>query len=232
MGVVAVALELEHAVDEMLEHARAGDGAVLGHVADEDRGDVLLLRDPEQAAGGLADLADRAGRRAHVGGVERLDRVDHADVGLLALERRADGIELGLGEDLDVLGAAEPRRAELHLRGRLLAGDEERTAAAGGDRAEGAEEQGRLADAGLAADEHEARGDEPAAEDAVELGHAGRDPLRLLGVDVDEAEQRLRGRGRLQRGRRLLDERAERVAAGALAEPAARRSSRTRCRRS
>ena len=34
---VAVALELEHAVDEVLEHARAGDGAVLRHVADEER---------------------------------------------------------------------------------------------------------------------------------------------------------------------------------------------------
>ena len=192
MRVIAVALELEHAVDQVLEHARACDCAVLGHVADEDGGDVLLLRDPEQAAGGLADLADRAGRRAHVGGIESLDRVDHADVGPLALEGGADGIELGLGEDLDVLGAAEPRRAQLHLRGRLLAGDEERTAAAGGDRTEGAEEQGRLADAGLAADEDEAGRDEPAAEDAVELGHAGRDPLRLLGVDVDEAEERLR----------------------------------------
>ena len=67
VGVVAVALELEHAVDEMLEHARARDGAVLRHVADEDRRDAVLLRDAEQAAGRLAHLADRAGRGAHVG---------------------------------------------------------------------------------------------------------------------------------------------------------------------
>ena len=64
MGVVAVALELEHAVDEVLEHARAGDGAVLGHVADEDRGDAVLLRDAQQPARGLADLADRARARS------------------------------------------------------------------------------------------------------------------------------------------------------------------------
>ena len=37
MRVVAVAFELEDAVDEVLEHARAGDGAVFRHVADEDR---------------------------------------------------------------------------------------------------------------------------------------------------------------------------------------------------
>src|SRR4029450_13737692 len=35
MRVVAIALELEHAVDQVLEDARAGDGAVLGDVTDE-----------------------------------------------------------------------------------------------------------------------------------------------------------------------------------------------------
>ena len=98
---VAVALELEHAVDEVLEHARAGDRAVLRHVADEEDRDAVLLRDPQQARGRLAHLGDRAGRRAELGRVERLHRVDHADVGPLALERRADRLELGLGEDLD-----------------------------------------------------------------------------------------------------------------------------------
>ena len=50
MLVVAVALELEHAVDEVLEHARAGDRPVLRHVADEDRGDARLLRHAQQPA--------------------------------------------------------------------------------------------------------------------------------------------------------------------------------------
>ena len=43
MLVVAVALELQHAVDEVLEHARACDRPVLGHVADEDRRDAASL---------------------------------------------------------------------------------------------------------------------------------------------------------------------------------------------
>ena len=116
VGAVAVALELEDAVDEVLEHARAGDRAVLRHVADEEDGDAGLLRDAQQSRRRLAHLRDRAGRGAEVGGVERLDGVDHADVRPLALERRADGLELGLGEDLDPLGAAEPGGAQLHLR--------------------------------------------------------------------------------------------------------------------
>ncbi len=129
MRVVAVALELEHAVDEVLEHARAGHRAVLRHVPDEDRRDALLLGDAEQPPGRLPHLCDRAGRRAELGRVERLHRVDHADVGPLLLERRADGLELGLGEDLDLLAAPETVGAELDLRHRLLARDEERPAA-------------------------------------------------------------------------------------------------------
>ena len=48
MRVVAVAFELQDAVDEMLEHARAGDRAVLGHVPDEDGRDAELLRRAHQ----------------------------------------------------------------------------------------------------------------------------------------------------------------------------------------
>ena len=40
---VALALELEHDVDEVLEHPRAGDGAVLGDVPDEHGRDAALL---------------------------------------------------------------------------------------------------------------------------------------------------------------------------------------------
>ena len=191
MRAIAVALELEHAVDEVLEHARAGDGAVLRHVADEEDGDAVLLRDAQEPRCGFAHLRHRAGGRAELRRVERLHRVDHADVRPLALERRADRLELGLGEHGDRLGAAEPGRAELHLRRRLLAGDEQRLPV-GAHRAQRHQQQRRLADAGLAADQHERRGNEPAAEHAVELRHAGRDPLGFLRLDVDEAQQRPR----------------------------------------
>ena len=89
MRVVAVALELQHAVDEMLEHAWARDRAVLRHVPDEDRRDAELLRRAHQPRRSLAHLRNRAGRRADLGRIQRLHRVDHADVGPLRLERRA-----------------------------------------------------------------------------------------------------------------------------------------------
>src|SRR5438445_12711741 len=121
MRVVAVTLELEDAVDQMLEHARTRNGAVLRHVPDEDRRDAVLLRDAQQACGCFADLTDGTWSASELSRVEGLDRVDDTDVRPLALEGRADRFQLGLGQDLDLLGATEPRGAELYLGGRLLA---------------------------------------------------------------------------------------------------------------
>src|SRR6476619_6286485 len=74
--VIPVALELQDAVDEVLEHARAGDRAVLRHVADEDRRDAQLLRRAHQAPGGLTHLRDRAGRRPDLRRIQGLHGVD------------------------------------------------------------------------------------------------------------------------------------------------------------
>ena len=102
------------------------------------------------------------------------------------LERRAHGLELGLRQDLDLLGAAEPVGAKLDLGDRLLAGDEERTPAARDDVAERSQQQRRLADTRLPADEHERGRHETAAEHPVELGHACADPRRLLDTDIGQ----------------------------------------------
>ena len=46
---VPVALEVQHHVDQVLEHPRPGDAAVLGDVADQHAGDVPLLGDRRSA---------------------------------------------------------------------------------------------------------------------------------------------------------------------------------------
>ena len=122
---VAVALELEDAVDEVLEHARPGDRAVLRHMPDEDSRDAGSFATRISRAAASRTCATDPGP-SRLAGVERLHRVDHADVGPLVLERRADDVEIGLGQNLDQ--SAPPSRvgAQLHLRGRLLAGDEQR----------------------------------------------------------------------------------------------------------
>ena len=221
--VVAIALELEHAVDEMLEDTRSGDRAVLRHVTDQDRRHARLLRDAEKPPGGLANLRDGSRSRAERGGVERLHRIDDAYVGTLRFERRADRVELGLGEDVDRLGAAEPRGAERDLRCGLLARDEECATAATRDRPERGEQERRLSDAGLTADEHQRSGNEPTPQDPVELRDSGRDAIRILDAhrpDGDGLQGACRDTFR-RRAMQLLDQAPEDTAARALAEPAA-----------
>ena len=73
--VAALALEVEHGVDHVLDDARAGDLAVLGDVADEDDRGAAALGEGDELVGGGADLGDRAGGAVDVVGPEGLDRV-------------------------------------------------------------------------------------------------------------------------------------------------------------
>ena len=141
-------------------------------MADEHRRHPALLRDPEEPRRRLPHLCDRARRGSELAGVKGLHGVDHADGWPVALEGRADGLELGLREDGHVVGAAEPVRPQTDLGDRFLAGNEQCGSAGAGDRAERREQQRRLANTWLAADEDERRGNETAAEDTVELGHS------------------------------------------------------------
>src|SRR5262249_58027289 len=130
----------------------------------------------------------------------------------------------GLRGGADPFGAAKPGRAGGALRRRLLTRYQEGGPAAARDRAERGEQQRRLADPGLSADQHERRGDEPAPEDAIQLRDSRGDPLGLLDTHGRERDWLRRARNRIRLGPvELLDERAESAAARALPEPAARR---------
>ena len=153
--------------------------------------------------------------------MQRLHGVDHAHVGALLLERRADGVEIRLRQDADRLGPAQACGSERDLGRGLLPGHEQCASPGPSDRAQRAQEERGLADPRLAADEDERGGHEPSSEHAVELGNSGRDPLPFARRDVAERRRRPRSRrGRLLRGVQLLGERAESAAAGALPEPA------------
>ena len=68
----------------MFQHAGAGDGAFLGHVADQEDRDVAALGRVHQAHGTLAQLADAAGSRLQLIHIDCLDGVDDRQ---LRLER-------------------------------------------------------------------------------------------------------------------------------------------------
>src|SRR5205085_5454810 len=147
---------------------------------------------------------------------------DHTHCGPLALERRADDVELRLRENRDIPCATESLGPQFDLCDRLLTGDEQGMSS-GAHGGKSGQQERRLADTGLAADEHERRRHEAAAEHAVELLDAGGDPLGLLDLDVDEAQERFRSRSMTQARSALFDECPKRAAARAAPEPAGRR---------
>ncbi len=63
-GVVTLALEGDHGVDEMLEHPRPGEIAFLGDVSDEHDREITPFRLGHESLRDRSDLGDRAsGRR-------------------------------------------------------------------------------------------------------------------------------------------------------------------------
>ena len=108
--VVAVALEVQHRVDHVLEHARPGDRTVLGDVTDDERRDAEVLGDAHQPRRARAHLADAAGRTGELGVERGLDRVDDEHAGLALAHRRLDARDVELGQQRDAL-ATPPRAA-------------------------------------------------------------------------------------------------------------------------
>ena len=85
--MMAFAFERQHGVDDVLEHPRPGQRALLGDVPDEHDRQVALLGDGHQLVGAAAHLDDRPGRRAERRLVHGLDRVDDDDRRLDLVDR-------------------------------------------------------------------------------------------------------------------------------------------------
>ena len=176
-AVAALAFEVKHGVDHVLEQARSGDGAVFGHVADQKSRQAGFFGKHDDRAGCFPHLGDAAGRRRNRRRENRLHRVDHEQAGFDFFDMIENALERSLAQD-EQIGRldAEPLGAHFDLPRRFFAGHvetREPCLAHGGKRLQ---QQGRFADAGVAADEDHRAGHEAAAEDAVELADARRAP--------------------------------------------------------
>ena len=195
-ATAGLALEIQHGVDHVFEHARTGDAAFLGHVADQEHGRSRLLGKARELGRRLAHLADRAWRRRQQFGPDGLDGVDHQHPRAQRRRLLQDALDTGFRQRLQRFQRqAQTLRARRHLRQRFLAGDvhagQLRT-----ERAQHLQQQGRLADARVTTDQHHRALHQAAAQHAIELADAGgharlggqrnrrqrRDPRRTGGI--------------------------------------------------
>jgi len=165
----------------VLQHPRAGDAALLGDVADQEHGRAGFLGVAHQPRGALAHLADGTGRGGQRFGPQGLHRVGHDQARPGDRSVLQDVLNAGLGQRLQVV----QRQVQAHgaagdLRQRLLAGHVQCRET---DRhlRQRLQQQGGLADARIAADQHHGALDQPAAQYPVELADPGGHP-RLLAV--------------------------------------------------
>ena len=179
--MAALAFEIEHRVDHVLEHAGARDRAVLGDMADQQHGDAAPLGQFDEGLGRGAHL--RHGSRRGIDGVEPhgLDRIDHRDAGSVGpLERGHDVAHRRGGNQLDRrVRKAQPFCAEPHLVDGFLAGDVGASGVLFGQRRRHLQQERRLADARIAADQQGRAHDQAAAAHTVELVDAALETRRL-----------------------------------------------------
>ena len=128
----AFALERQHGVDHVLDHARAGDLAVLGDMADQDDRRPGALGEADQSPAPSRAPASPCRARTstvwvHMVWIESMTR----SRGTVAFrQRRDDVLDRGFGGKFDRrVGKAEPLGAQPHLRHRFFAGDVDRAMA-------------------------------------------------------------------------------------------------------
>ena len=107
---MGVALEIEHRVDDVLQHPGAGQGAFLGDVAHQQQGDAHLLGLAGELLGAFPHLGDAAGGGLELLGVDGLDGVDHDQFGPYAVDRSHHVGDRRLGRQVEqwVQGDLQP----------------------------------------------------------------------------------------------------------------------------
>ncbi len=170
----------------MLEHARPGQGAFLGDVADEEDRRAALLGKAHQQRRALAHLGHAARRRLQLLGEDGLDRVDDHDLGLLGAGGGDDRLDAGLGHHLEpVLRQVQTTRTHGHLLLGFFTGDVECRILLG-DGAEGLQQDRRLADTRITADQHYRAVHQPPSEYAIQLAGSGGKARYFLDADLGE----------------------------------------------
>ena len=104
--------------------------------------------------------------------------------------------EVSAASSTAAVAQAEPLGAQAYLRHRFFTGDVDRAMAGAGQRRGGLDQQGRFADAGIAAHQQDGAAHKAAAGDAVEFGDAGgqaRGVMRVAGERLERKQAAFAG---------------------------------------
>ena len=231
--VIAVALELDDGIDDVLQDLGSGDAALLVDVADEDDRGVRFLGVALECGGTLAHLCHAAWGALQLLVGDGLDGIHNDQGGLEGADAGEDIVQRGFAQQVTLAVHAAPGDAvgtHAQLLRALLTRDVEHTA--GADAQHVLQHQRGLADARLSSKQHDAARHEAATQHAIEFvtwqvdaglvfGTDFRDLHRLLALAVVVTGhvvahcRRLRHLG-------LLDIGVPLAAGGALAEPLGR----------
>ncbi len=123
---MGVALEIQHGIDDMLQHARPGQRAFLGDMADQDHGDRAALGQPGELCRAFAHLRHRAGCGSELFGIHGLDRVDHHHIRFFMGDGGLDLFQLDLRQQVHLARIQrQALGAQRDLLRRFLAADVE-----------------------------------------------------------------------------------------------------------
>ena len=101
---ISLALEIEHSIDDMLEHTRTCKRAVLRDMTDDKSGDAIRLCYAKKFNGTFPHLGDTARRALDIRSKEGLNRIDDEEVGLDVFNVRFNLFEVGLTDDIERVG--------------------------------------------------------------------------------------------------------------------------------
>ena len=195
----------------MLQHAGAGNRALLGNVADEKDRRAARLGKAHQLRRALAQLADRTRRGRKRLAVKRLNRIDHQHRRLLRRGSCQNTLNLRFAEQHNALACqSQPLGAQPNLARRLLAAHIQ-TRHRLRQMMHRLQQQCGLADARIATNQHHTAAHQPAAENTVKLADAARhqrlrlqlhriQPLHLPGGNPGITAALARARRRDRRG--------------------------------
>jgi hypothetical protein len=168
-----IALEVQHRVHHVLEHAGAGDHALARHVTDQEYGSAARFCVANQARRRLAQLRDRSGCRLDGGHGHGLDRVDHEDRCACIPGQLDDAFDRRFRDQLEPTRREfQPVRPLGNLPHGFLAGRVQ-DALSCRKRCGALQQQRRLANARLAPDQRHGPRNESAAKHAVEFREPG-----------------------------------------------------------